>query len=335
VTPEPDRPSDPWPAPPRRDVRARPGSSLIDPPTLMRIKSLQMRARVAVEGFIKGIHRSPYHGFSVEFSEYREYTPGDDPRYLDWRLFARSDRYYVKRFEDETNARCYLVLDTSRSMGFGSGPYTKCDYARTAAATIAYFLSSQRDAVGLVTFEEAITDYLPPRHRPGHLRRLIGMLEREPEGRATEIAGPLEQIAATVKKRGLIVLISDLLAPTGSLRKSLGYLGSRGHDVVVLRVLDPAEVTFDFPAPAMFRDMESGRELFVDPTAARAEYLRRFAEHAGEVERACTDLGIEFVTITTDRPLDRVLFDLLKARMRLGRRPGRHSVPGRGRGVSR
>ena len=148
----------------------------------MRIKSLQMRARVAVEGFIKGIHRSPYHGFSVEFSEYREYTPGDDPRYLDWRLFARSDRYYVKRFEDETNLRCYLVLDTSRSMGYGSGTYSKSEYARTAAATIAYFLSTQRDAVGLLTFEDRITDYLPPRHRPGHLRRLMAMLEREPDG---------------------------------------------------------------------------------------------------------------------------------------------------------
>ena len=130
---------------------ARPGGSLIDPPTLMRIKSLQMRAKVVVEGFFKGIHRSPYHGFSVEFSEYREYSPGDDPRYLDWRLYARSDRYYVKRFEDETNLRCYLVLDTSRSMGYRSGAYSKGEYARTAAATVAYFLSSQRDAVGLVS----------------------------------------------------------------------------------------------------------------------------------------------------------------------------------------
>src|SRR3954466_2245700 len=226
-------------APYRRDDPARPGGSLIDPQTLMRIKSLQMRARVAVEGFIKGIHRSPYHGFSVEFSEYREYSPGDDPRYLDWRLFARSDRYYVKRFEDETNLRCYLVLDTSRSMGYSSGTYSKSDYARTAAATGAYFLSMQRDAVGLLTFEDKITEYLPARHRPGHLRRIMATLDREPAGRATNLAEPLEQIAATVRKRGLIVLLSDLLAPTESLRTRLGYLRSRGHDVVVLRILDP------------------------------------------------------------------------------------------------
>ena len=209
--------------------------SLIDPRALIRIKSLQLRAKAAVEGFIKGIHRSTYHGFSVEFSEYRQYTPGDDPRYLDWRLFARTDRYYVKRFEDETNLRCHLVLDTSRSMNYRSGDYSKSEYARTAAATIAYFLTLQRDAVGLLTFEDRITDYLPPRHRPGHLRRLMAMLDREPTGRATDLAGPLEEIAATVRKRGLIVLLSDLLAPADALRSKLGYLRSRGHEVIVLR----------------------------------------------------------------------------------------------------
>jgi len=289
-----------------------------------------MRARVAVEGFVKGIHRSPYHGFSVEFSEYRQYSPGDDPRYLDWRLYARSDRYYVKRFEDETNLRCMLVLDTSRSMGYRSGSYSKSDYARTAAATLAYFLTTQRDAVGLITFEDRITDYLPPRHRPGHLRRLMAMLEREPEGLATDLAGPLEQIAATVRKRGLIVLISDLLAPTDSFRTRLGYLRSRGHDVVVLRVLDPEEVRFALETPAMYLDVESGRELYVDPDLARGDYLRRFAAHAAEVERACVDLGIEYSAVTTDSPLELVLFDFLKARMRRGRRPGRRVAPGRG-----
>jgi uncharacterized protein (DUF58 family) len=308
------------------------GGSLIDPQSLMRIKSLQVRARVAVEGFIKGIHRSPYHGFSVEFSEYREYSPGDDPRYLDWRLFARTDRYYVKRFEDETNLRCYLVVDTSRSMGYRSGPYTKSDYARTLAATIAYFLAMQRDAVGLLLFEDRITDYLPARYRPGHLRRLMAALEREPTGRATDLAQPLEEIAATVRKRGLVVLVSDLLAPIDSLQARLGYLRSRGHEVVVLRVLDPAEVNFPFAAPAMFHDVESGREIYIDPAAARDDYRRRFAAHAAGIERSCVDLGVEYESITTDRPLELVLFDLLKARLRRGRRPGRGTAPGRGGG---
>jgi uncharacterized protein (DUF58 family) len=314
------------------DAPARADASAIDLRTLMRIKSLQVRARVAIEGFIKGIHRSPYHGFSVEFTEYREYSPGDDPRYLDWKLFARSDRYYVKRFEDETNLRCYLVVDTSRSMGYRSGAYSKSEYARTAAATIAYFLAMQRDAVGVLLFEDRITEYLPARYRPGHLRRLMAALEREPAGRATDLVNPLEEIAATVRKRGLIILISDLLAPTESLQARLGYLRSRGHDVVVLRILDPAEVDFPFTVPAMFHDVESGQEIYVDPSAARQEYLRRFGAHASEIERSCLDLGIDYESITTDRPLELVLYNLLKARMRRGRRPGRRVAPGRGGG---
>ena len=304
-------------------------ASAIDPRALMRIKSLQLRARVTVEGFIKGIHRSPYHGFSVEFSEYREYTPGDDTRFIDWKLFARSDRYQVKRFEDETNLRCYLVVDTSRSMGYTSGEYTKGDYARTAAATIAYFLTRQRDAVGLLTFDDRVTEFLPPRHRPGQLRRLMGILEHQPQGTATNLSGPLEEIAAVVRKRGLIVLLSDFLMPLDTLRTRLGYLRSRRHDVVILRVLDPTEINFDFTNASMFRDVESGRELYVDPDSARPEYLRRFNQHAEELARICSDLGVELATIPTDRPLELVLFDLLRARMRRGQVPSRRAGGGR------
>jgi uncharacterized protein (DUF58 family) len=210
-------------------------------------------------------------------------------------------------------------------MAYGSGSFSKSEYARTAAATIAYFLSLQRDAVGLLTFEDRITEYLPPRHRPGHLRRLMAALAREPQGRTTNLAEPLEQIAATVRKRGLIILISDLLAPTDLLRNRLGHLRSRGHDVVVLRVLDPTEVSFSFASPAMFHDVESGREIYVEPAAAK-EGLERFAAHEAEIKRSCVDQGIEFEPITTDQPLELVLFDLLKARMRRGRPMGRRSV---------
>src|SRR5215211_3164808 len=204
-------PSTPTPSP-------RSASTFIDPPTLMRIKSLQLRAQIVVQGFLSGLHRSPHHGFSVEFSEYRQYTPGDDTRYVDWRLFARSDRYYIKRFEEETNLRCYLLVDLSKSMGYGSLEYTKVEYARTAAATLAYFLSMQRDAVGLVTFDERIADYLPARYRPGHLHRLMLSLERAVAGTSTDLSAPLEQVAATVRKRGLVVLISDLLVSTERLK---------------------------------------------------------------------------------------------------------------------
>src|SRR6059036_479723 len=179
----------------------------------MAIKNLELRARIVVEGFWKGIHRSPYHGFSVEFSEYRQYSPGDDPRYLDWRLYARSDRYYIKKFEDETNLRCHFLVDNSRSMGYGSLPYTKAQYANTLAGTLAYFLYLQGDGVGLLTFDEQIRDYLPARHRTGHLRHLMLALEKPAAGQATNLAAPLKRIVEIVRKRGLLVLLSDFLAP--------------------------------------------------------------------------------------------------------------------------
>ena len=310
--------------------------SLIDPPTLMRIKSLELRARIVVQGFLSGLHRSPHHGFSVEFSEYRQYSPGDDPRHLDWRLFARSDRYYIKRFEDETNLRCHLLVDLSRSMGFGSGaPYTKVEYARTVAATLAYFLGTQRDAAGLVTFDERIADYLPARYRPGHLHRLMVCLERAVAGKSTDLARPLEQVAAVVRRRGMVVLISDLLAPTETLRTRLGFLRSQGHEVVLLRVLDPAELAFTFDKAAVFVDMESGRDLYVDPDAARQQYTRNFARHADELAETCRDLGIDFFTLPTSRPLELALFDFLQARARTGRRlfrAGNRGAPAAGRG---
>jgi uncharacterized protein (DUF58 family) len=302
-------------------------TSLIDPVALMRIKSLQLRAKVVVEGFSSGLHRSPFHGFSAEFSEYRQYTPGDDPRYLDWRLYARSDRYYVKRFEDETNLRCHLLVDMSRSMGYGSGPYPKSEYARTAAATLAYFLSKQHDAVGLMTFDERIAEYLPPRYRPGHLHRLMLLLDRPLSGKATDLSAPIEQIAATVAKRGLIVLLSDLLTPVDTLETHLGYLRLRGHEVVVLRVLDPRERDFAFSDPVTFSDLESGRDLYVDPEAARRDYLERFTEHAAAVRQACNTLGIDLYEMTVDRPLELMLLDFLNARLRRGRQIARRSVP--------
>src|SRR5271166_2642274 len=180
---------------------APPPGSIIDPKALMSIRNLELRARVVVEGFWNGIHRSPYHGFSVEFTEYRQFTPDDDPRYLDWRVFARSDRYFIKKFEDETNLRCHLLVDQSRSMDYGSVGYTKAQYANTLAATLAYFLYLQGDAVGLLTFDEIIRDYLPARHRPGHLRHLMIRLEQPAAGNATDLSAPLHRIVRTVKKR--------------------------------------------------------------------------------------------------------------------------------------
>src|SRR5260221_2168415 len=194
-----------------------PRETFVDPKALMAIRNLELRARVVVEGFWNGLHRSPYHGFSVEFTEYRQYTPNDDPRYLDWRVFARSDRYFIKKFEDETNLRCHLVVDNSRSMAFGSRGYTKAQYASTLAATLGYFLYLQGDGVGLLTFDEEIREYLPARHRTGHLRHLMLALEKPAGGSNTDLAAPLRRIVEMVKKRGLMILISDLLAPVETL----------------------------------------------------------------------------------------------------------------------
>jgi uncharacterized protein (DUF58 family) len=310
-------------APTTSAPNARSTSSFIDPATLMRIKSLQLRAKIVVQGFLSGLHRSPHHGFSVEFSEYRQYTPGDDPRHLDWRLFARTDRYYIKRFEEETNLRCHLLVDLSQSMGYGSIAYTKVEYARTAAATLAYFLSGQRDATGLVTFDQQIAEYVPARYRPGHLHRLMVCLERAVAGTSTDLSAPLEQVAATVRKRGMVVLISDLLSDTAMLRTRLGYLRSQGHEVVIMRVLDPAEVDFDFARPATFVDMESGRDLYIDPQAARADYQQRFSAHAAEVEKICRELGISLHRLITSQPLELTLFDFLQSRLHAGRQVAR------------
>src|SRR5688572_25228756 len=178
-----------------------PATSFPDPAALMAIRNLDLRARTIVEGFWHGIHRSPYHGFSVEFTEYRAYSPGDDPRYLDWRVFARSDRYFIKKFEDETNLRCHLLVDQSRSMAYGSRDYTKAHYAATLAATLAYFLHLQGDAVGLLTFDAQVRDFMPARHRVGHLRQLMFTLEKPASGNATNLVAPLERIMSLVRKR--------------------------------------------------------------------------------------------------------------------------------------
>jgi uncharacterized protein (DUF58 family) len=296
------------------------GAHLIDPHALMSIRNLELRARVVVEGFWTGLHRSPYHGFSVEFTEYRQYSPGDDPRYLDWGLYARTDRYYIKKFEDETNLRCYMLVDNSRSMTYGSLGYAKTQYANTLAATLAYFLYLQGDAVGLLTFDERIRDYLPARHRTGHLRHLMLTLEQPAGGATTDLAAPLRRIVELVKKRGLMIYISDLLAPIEALEKNLISLNACGHEVMLFQVLDPAELHFELDKAALYFDIESERDLYVDPTAIRKEYLRKLTAHNAAAEAMCRKLGISFHRFGTDRPLELALFDFLRSHMQRGRR---------------
>jgi uncharacterized protein (DUF58 family) len=291
--------------------------SFADPKALMAIRNLELRARVVVEGFWKGLHRSPYHGFSVEFTEYRQYSPGDDTRYLDWRLYARSDRHYLKRFEDETNLRCHLLVDQSRSMDYGSLAYSKSDYVRTLAATLAWFLHGQGDAVGLVSFDDRVRDYLPPRHLHGHLRQLMLALERPAEGgRQSSLSEPLRRVAELARKRGLLVLMSDLLVPLDELERDLARLTSAGHEVVLFQALDPNELSFEFQRPMLFQDLENQRHVYVDPDALRSEYQFRLAGHCRRAEVICQKLGVAFHRLVTDQPLELAMVEFLRGRSR-------------------
>ncbi|MBL9151031.1 MAG: DUF58 domain-containing protein [Verrucomicrobiales bacterium] len=300
-----------------------PAPALIDPAALMRIKSLEMRARVVVEGFWKGLHKSPYHGFSVEFSEYRPYTKGDDPRFIDWKVVARSDRVFIKKFEDETNLRCTLLVDQSQSMGYGSKGYSKADYAATLAATLAYFLMEQGDAVGLATFDEKPDQAIPARNRPGHLRRLMVRLEQAPRGSGTDLIAPLRAISELITRRGVFVLISDLLAPIDDLEKHLGYLAAAGHDLVIFHTLDRAELEFTFDKATHFRDRETGRDLYIDPDVARAGYLKKLNAHLDALRGLCERNRIDYRLLPTDQPMELALFDFVRSRKDSGVAPAR------------
>ena len=294
----------------------------------MSIRNMELRARVVVEGFWNGLHRSPYHGFSVEFTEYRQYTAGDDTRFIDWRVVGKTDRYFIKKFEDETNLRCFFVVDQSQSMSYGSGGYTKAQYAATIAATLGYFLELQGDAIGLLTFADALRDYLPARHRPGHLRQFMRTLEKQSTGATTNIEKPLQRVSELVHKRGLIVVVSDFLAPLDALEKSLRQLRAWGHEIACFQTLDPAELKLSFDKASLFRDIESGRELYIDPTLARRNYLNRLAAHNDTVVTICRTLGVAHHLVPTDRPLERSVMDFLLDRRRLGKALRRRSNVG-------
>jgi uncharacterized protein (DUF58 family) len=316
-------------APPSKSALS--SAALIDPQALMTIRSLELRARAVVEGFWAGLHRSPYHGFSVEFTEYRQYTPGDDPRYLDWRVYARSDRYFIKKYEDETNVRCHILADQSRSMEFGTRGFTKAHYAATLAATFAYFLNLQGDAVGLLTFDEKVREYLPARNRTGHLRQLMLALEKPTGGRSTDINAPIERITTLIRKRGMVVLLSDFLAPLDRLERNLIALTAGGHDVNIFQVLDPAELDLGLETPSLFEDAESSKTVYIDPPQAREAYMKKLEAHNEAVAAVCRKLGIGYHRLTTAQPLELALFEFLQSRMRRGRQVRRARGGGSGR----
>ncbi len=299
------------PATPSRDLR------FLDPAVIARLGTMELKARTVVEGFLSGLHRSPYKGFSVEFAEYRQYLPGDDLSTLDWKVYARTDRHYVKKFEEETNLECHLLLDVSGSMAYrGAAPMSKIEYGSVLAAALAFLMNRQRDATGLIAFDERIVFRLPAGARPGHLHSLLLALERMEVGKKSDVGRPLHQLAEALIKRSLVVVISDLLDDPDPIVRGLRHLKFRGTDVIVFQVLDPNELTFPFKGSSRFRDLESSEEVITEPTKIRTGYLRELAGLTLHYDRALRGAGIDYVQLDTSQPLDFALLAYLDARSR-------------------
>jgi uncharacterized protein (DUF58 family) len=288
----------------------------LDPAVLARLGTLELKARTVVEGFLSGLHRSPYKGFSVEFAEYRQYMPGDDLSSIDWKVYARSDRYYVKKFEEETNLDLHILLDISASMGYGSRGITKVQYASVLAASLAYLMHRQRDAVGLTLFDETIVEMLRPSARPGHLRTLLLTLDRMQLGHRTDVSKPLHLLANGIAKRGMVVLISDLLDDPGEVVQGLRHFRFRGTDVIVFHVMDPDELTFPFERASRFRDLEGDDELMAVPSVVRQQYLEALNGAIDVYRRELGGAGIDYRLLDTSEPLEFALMSYLSTRGR-------------------
>jgi uncharacterized protein (DUF58 family) len=289
----------------------------IDPRTLAKLSGLHLRARHIVEGYVAGLHRSPYHGFSIEFAEHREYAPGDDLKYVDWKVFGRTDKFYLKQYEDETNLLCYLVLDVSESMTYKSDPksLSKLEYAQCLAATLAWLVLQQQDAAGLVTFDSQIRSLVRPASSPQHLQQLLHVMESSTSGKKTT-AGPIfHELAERLKKRGVVIILSDFFDDVPSLLAGLKHFRHRRHDVILLHVLDPAEISFQFQRPTQFLALEEFPDVLVDPPSLRKAYQREFNAFQKSLEQGARALTMDYVVVPTDRPLDMALSAFLSFRM--------------------
>ena len=286
----------------------------LKPELLSRLGNLELVARTVVEGFVSGLHRSPFLGFSVDFAEYRQYIPGDDVRRIDWKVYARSDRYYIKEYEGETNTCVYLLLDVSASMSYASVSPSKIEYASFLAASLAYFAQRQKDSVGLFTFDERIVEKIPARCRMGHLARILHALDSVEPRAQTEFLRPLNAVAESIRRRGIVVLISDLLAPQADIVRGLHQFRHKRNDLVVFHIVDPLEKTFSFTEPGQLRDLETNELISFVPELGREEYLARWEEHVNRIKKECGALGIDYLQMETGQPLDFALYQYLSTR---------------------
>ena len=293
------------------------GSQFLDPAVLGRIGNLQLLAKTVVDGFLTGLHRSPYLGFSIDFAEHRAYMPGDDIRRIDWRLFARTDRHYIKLFEADTNANFVVLLDVSASMSYGSHTLTKLDYARYLAACLTFFSSQQRDRVGLVTFDHEIVEWVRPSMK--HLDTVLHVLDRAKAGRRGSLAQPLLQVTELLGRKGILVLISDFYEDPDQVIAAVAPLRARGHDVIVFQVMDPMELEFSFEEASGFEDLETAEQIPVIPAKLRDDYKRLVAAHLEALRDRFTGNRIDYTLLDTSKPLDLALFHYLLARERMSK----------------
>ena len=290
----------------------------LDPAVISRLKSMDIKARLVVEGFVPGLHKGPYKGFSVEFSEHRQYMPGDPIRYIDWKVFGRTDRFYIKEFEEETNLRAYVILDASGSMGYTSGGLTKLEYGCYLAAALTYLMLKQQDSVGLLTFDTKPRKYIPPRSVRRHLNVILKELSNLRSGGETDLGVSLRHLAEIIKRRGLIILISDLLDDQDRVLRGLKLFRHRKHEVIVFHVLDPYEVSFPFEHEVILRDLETGEEVPTVPWELAREYRQRVSEWMNRYSTSLRLSGIDYVPLRTSTTFDVALFSYLEKRHRIG-----------------
>jgi uncharacterized protein (DUF58 family) len=288
----------------------------LDPELLARIGSLELLARAVVEGFMSGLHRSPYTGFSTEFTEYRQYNPGDDLRYLDWRLLGRTDRYFIKKYRADTNTQCHVLIDTSASMDYAhASSVTKLQYAQFLAASIAYLLNRQQDAVGLIGFSDKVHTHVPARNRTGHMRTIFGTLSMLQPGGETRLAESLHQLAEILTRRGIVVLISDFYDQADRLKEAFQHLRFKGHDLVAFHVLDQNELDFDFTDPVLLlEDAETQEQMPVLPDVVMGGYRERMRQHVNDMRECAAANHVDYEMLTTKQPLDFALFSFLSRR---------------------
>ena len=286
----------------------------LDPKVLAGLHNLELRARVVVEGFLAGLHKSPHRGFSVEFNDYRHYQRGDDMRHVDWRLYARSGKLYIKQYEDETNVRCMILLDTSASMAYTSGGMSKLDYGITLASALAYFIARQRDAVGLITFDDEIREYLPAKTRQLHLMRILRALSRVQAGQKTDVVKPLTDLASSLKKKSMVILISDMLDDEERIINTLTNLRAMGNDIITFHIMDDAELNFPFNEASEFIDIENNESYITSPAAIRKAYLTNINEFLAYCKKQCQTSGIDYCLMNTREPLDQALSSYITKR---------------------